>query len=113
MGDITAFVEGDTRRRQALQTENFLKSMKREVKEKRLKLSITGGGKEGARKVVASCSYLEEAVSGMHQHRRSSIGDTFETLGVDLRTRRQLGAKEKGEEEKVRCEVFACQENQV
>ena len=40
--------------------EKVLKKSKREVEEKGLKLSITEGGKEGKRKVIASCRYLQE-----------------------------------------------------
>ena len=44
--------------------EKVLKSVKWEAEEKGLKLSIADGGKEGTRKVIASCSYLEEKLQG-------------------------------------------------
>ena len=40
--------------------EKVLKTIRREVEEKGLKLSITEGGKEEKSKVIASCSFLEE-----------------------------------------------------
>ena len=55
--------------------EKVLEKLKREVEEKGLKLSISEGGKEGGKegmsKVITSCRYLEEEVSGMQQERRS------------------------------------------
>ena len=40
--------------------EKVFKSIKREVEEKDVKLSITEGGKEGKSKLIASCSDPEE-----------------------------------------------------
>ena len=65
------------------------------VEKKGLKLSTAEGRKEGKRKVIASCSYLEE-----NQKNCSKEGVEMSTkvdmLGVDWRKRtKQLEAKEK------------------
>ena len=51
--------------------EKVLKSVKWEAEEKGLKLSIADGGKEGTRKVIASCSYLEDKLQELQQKWRS------------------------------------------
>ena len=55
--DITAFTEGRNRELAGI-AEKVLKSMRREVEEKVLELSIMAGGKEAKSKVIASSRYL-------------------------------------------------------
>ena len=74
-----------------------VKSIGREVEEKGLKLSITEGGKEGKSKVIASCGYLEEKFQECTKPEGAELATSVETLGVDLRTTKQLGAKEERE----------------
>ena len=97
VADIAAFMEQRNKELPGI-AENLLKSIRREIEEKFLKLSIKEGGKEGEINVVASCSNIKE-VSGVQQERMcrscNRCGDI--RLGADLRERertRQLGAKE-------------------
>ena len=93
---------GETRSRWRWQNFVFKKS-KREVEETGLQLLITEGGKQGKRKVIATCSYLEHLLQASGERFQARV----ETLRVDLRPRtEQLGAKKK----EVRCEILACQE---
>ena len=81
--------------------EKVLKSIKRQVEKMGFKLSNTEGRKEGKRKVIASCGYLEEIFKECSKKAGVELATSVETLGVELRTRtRQLGAKTEGEEEK-------------
>ena len=85
--------------------EFFLHKLKKRVKEKGQKLSITVGGKEGKSKVITSYKYVEEELRECSKKGGVEMADSVETLGVDLtRQTKQLGAKE------VRCEVLAHQE---
>ena len=60
-----------------------------EVEEKGLKLSITGGGKEGQRKAITSCQHVEEKFQECSKEEGVVLETSVETLGVDLRTRTQ------------------------
>ena len=81
--------------------EKVLKKSKREVEENGLKLSITEGGKEGKRKVIASCRYQEERLQDCSKKEGVVMATGVETLGEDMRMRsKQLGAKEKSRRKK-------------
>ena len=75
-----------------------------EVERKGLKLSVTENGKQGKRKMIASCGFLENELSQFSKEEGVTLADSVETLGVDLRTRvKRLGAKEKARRKK--CKV--------
>ena len=59
-----------------------MKTLKKEVEEKGLKLSITAGGNEGESKVITSCKYLVECST----REGVVMAESVETLGVNLRT---------------------------
>ena len=109
MDDITACKEGRNKELAGM-AEIVLKSTKREVEEKGLVLSVTERGKEGKSNVTASCSYLAEKFGECNRREGVELTTSVETLGVDLRTTKNLlGAKREGEKEEVRREVLTCQ----
>ena len=76
--------------------DKVLKSMRRKVKEKGLKLSITEVGQEGKSNVIASFSYLEDNFQEYSRREGVGLATSVETSGVDFRTRtKQLGAEQK------------------
>ena len=92
--DITAFMEGRNKELPGI-AEKVLRAMNMEHEEEGLKLSITHVSKEGKSKVIG----LKRSFSNREgRGPATSVG----TLGTDLRTRaKQLGAKEKNENEHV------------
>ena len=81
-----------------------MKKLKEEVRRKGLTLSVTGNGKEGKSKVIASYGFLENELRRFSGEEGVTLADSVETLGVDLRTRgKRLGAKEKARRKK--CKV--------
>ena len=108
MDDITACKEGRNKDLAGM-AERVLKSTKR-VEEKGLVLSVTERGKEGKSNVIASCTYLAEKFGECNRREGVELTTSVETLGVDLRTTKNLlGAKREGEKEEVRREVLTCQ----
>ena len=99
VGDITALVKGMNK--EVVEMANkVMKRLQEEVEEKGLKLSVTGNGKEGKSKMIASCGFLENELSQFSKE-GPTLEDSVETLGVDLRTRvKRLGAKEKARRKK-------------
>ena len=97
--DITALVKG-MNKEVAEMANKVMKKKKEEVEEEGLKLSVTGNGKEGKSKMIASCGFLENELSQFSKE-GLTLEDSVETLGVDLRTRvKRLGAKEKARRKK-------------
>ena len=56
------------------------------MEKKGLKLPVTENGKDGKSKIVASCGFLETELSQFSKE-GVTLAESFETLGVDLRTR--------------------------
>ena len=79
------------------------KKLKDAVEKKGLKLSVTVGGKEGMSKMIASCGFLENELSQISKEEGVTVADSVETLGVDSRTVKRLGAKETARRKK--CKV--------
>ena len=61
--------------------------MRREVEMKRLKLSLTEGGKKWKSRVIASCSDLEYKFQVRSKREGADLATSVETLGDILRTR--------------------------
>ena len=50
-------------------------------------MSVTENGREGKRKMIASCGFLEDELRQCSKEEGVTMADSVETLGVDLRTR--------------------------
>ena len=96
--EITAFMNG----RNMKMAVRVVKTVKKEVEEKGLKLSNIDGGGEGKSKAITSCKYLEERCQECSKKEGVVLETSVETLGVDLRTRTpsNWGAKEKARRKK-------------
>ena len=80
-----------------------MKKLKEEVEKKGLKLSVTENGKEGKRKMVASCGFLDDELRQCSNEGGVTMAESVESLGVDLRTSvKRLGVTEKSEK---KCKV--------
>ena len=89
-----------------------MKKLKEEVEEKGLKLSVTENGKEGKRKVIASCGFLEDELRQCSKEEGVTLADSVETLRVDLRMRvTRLGAKEKATRKKFKVKFSLIKKN--
>ena len=62
--------------------EKCYKTLRREVKEKGVKLSITEGGNEGEGKAIASCRYLEEKFQVCRKREGVGLAYSVATFGV-------------------------------
>ena len=87
-----------------------MKSLRRKVDEKGLRLSITEGGKEGKSSVIPSCSKLVEQFQECSETEGVGLSTSGEPSGVDLQTTKQLGAKEKSRRKTCDVRRLACQE---
>ena len=65
------------------------------MEKKGFKLSVTENWKEGKSKTIASCGFLEDELRQFSKEEGVTLADSVETLGVDLRTRVKMEAKEK------------------
>ena len=91
--------------------ENVMKKLK--VENKGLKLSVTGKGKEGKSKIIASCGFLEEELRQCSKE-GVTMADSVETLGVDLRTGvKRLGVKEKAKRKKCKMRFSLIKKNKA
>ena len=67
-------------------------------------MSVTGNGKGGKGKMIASCGFLEDELRQCSKEEGVPMADSVETLGVDMRTRvKKLRGKEKARSK--RCKV--------
>ena len=94
--------------------KKVMKKLREEVEKKRLKLSVTENGKEGKRKMIASCGFLEKELSQFSKEEGSNLDDSVETLGVGLRARvKNLGAKEKARRKKCKVRFSLIRKNEA
>ena len=85
----------------AEKAKKVMKRLEEEVGEKGPKPLVTANGKEGKSRMIASCGFLEDELRQCSKEEGMTMGDSVETLGVDLRTRvKRLGAKEKARRKK-------------
>ena len=83
--------------------KKVMKKLKEEVEKKGLRLSVTENGKEGKRKMVASCGFLDNELRQCSNEGGVTMAESVESLGVDLRTSvKRLGVTEKSEK---KCKV--------
>ena len=80
----------------------MLKSIRREVEEEGLKLSITEGGKEGKSKVIASLQLSGREVSGMQREsRRRSCKQRGNSKSRFEDGNEAIGSKREGQKEEL------------
>ena len=83
------------------------KKCKEEVEEKGLKLSITGNGKEGKSKMIASCGYLEEKLQECSKEEGVTVADSVETLGGLEDQSQEVTSKRKSKKKELQGEILA------
>ena len=104
MDDITALVQGRNEDVAEMAKKGDEKIERRSGEKRSQAYSVTGNGKEGKSKMIASCGFLENELSQCSKEEGVTFADSVETLGVNLRTRvKRLGAKEKAKRKK--CKV--------
>ena len=86
--------------------------IERKIDRKGRKLSVTGNGKEGKSKMIASCCFLKDELR--HCSKGVTMADSVEMLAVDLRTRvMRLGVKEKARRKKCKVRFSLIKKNTV
>ena len=78
----------------------------REVEEKGLKLSITGGGKEGKSKVIALCSCLEDKF-GECSKKMSGVDNECRNAGIGFENENEAAGSEREGEGEIRLILFS------
>ena len=108
MDDITAPLMWEKQRSGGLGGE------REEVEKKGLKWSVTENGKEGKRKLFASCGFLLDELCQCSKEEGVTLADSVQTLGVDLRRRVQLlGAKQTAKRKKCKVRFSLVKKNKA
>ena len=77
-------------------------------------MSVTENGREGKRKMIASCGFLEDELRQCSKEEGVTMADSVETLGVDLRTRvKNVGVKENARRKKCKVRFSLIKKNKV
>ena len=112
MDDITALLMGKNRQ-VAEMAKTVMKKLKEEVGTKGFELSVTENGKEGMRKMIAPCGFLEDELRSYSKEERVTTAGSVETIEGGLENERQeVGSERKSEVGEVQGEVLAYQEEQ-
>ena len=80
--------------------KKVMKTLKKEVERKGLKLSVTEDEKEGKSKMIASCGFLENELRQCSKEEGVTMANSVEKLGVDLRSRARSWDQKKKREER-------------